>query len=106
MTNDIPDMHLADFGPTSTPTIRMDGTTNQLSIDWSGERPEEVIISADLLEGWVTERNGLVQAMRAQHAVLTKARLGRTINKEDWETVGLVEVGQPTINLKARASDE
>jgi hypothetical protein len=102
VTNDMPEIDLGDLIP-STPTIRRNAETNELSIEWDGDGPADVIISGALLEGFVTERNALVASNRAMHAVITKARLGQSINKADWESVGLTSApARPVIDLKSR----
>jgi len=98
----MPEIDLGDLVPTAAPIIRRNTDTNQLSIEWGPDgKPTDLIINADMLEGFVTERNVMVAANRAMYAVLKKARLGQAINRDDWVSVGLAK-SPVRIDLKAR----
>jgi len=102
VSNDMPEIDLGDLIPAAVPIIRRNTETNQLSIEWGPDgKSTDLIINADMLEGFVTERNVMVAANRAMHAVLKKARLGQAINKEDWASVGLAK-SPVRIDLEAR----
>jgi hypothetical protein len=84
------------------PTVIHDPATNHLSMNWNGERPDELIISADLLEQLITERNKVIDMIAAQQAVLQTCRLGRRPSVADWVSVGLADPGHVQIDLMAR----
>lgn len=42
------------------PTFVLDPATGLLSVEWNGERPDEVVVSTDLIDGWVERHNALV----------------------------------------------
>ena len=109
-----------DTGQAQGPTMSLDTTTNTVSLSWPDGRPEEVIVRTEALEDFVRVRNDLAHQLeqvghnareasksltemsaallRAQ-AVLRKFRLGHSVNKDDWESVGMFQVGGTELRM-------
>lgn len=101
--------------------MSLDTTTNTVILSWPDGRPDEVIVRTDALENFVRVRNDLAHQLeqvghnarelsknmtemsaallRAQ-LVLRKVRLGNAVNKEDWESVGMLQVGGPELRMR------
>jgi hypothetical protein len=92
-----------------TPTIRHDTQTDQVTIDWHDTRPSKILISAEVLQSLIDQRNAMatashVQARRisAMEILLTLIRLGRRPNRADWEAAQLTPL-PPAVRMSLLA---
>lgn len=87
-----------------------DATTDQVGISWSGDRPTEVLITMDLLEDMMRQRNEAATTIRDQkerigrlEMLLAIVRLGRRPSRADWESAQLPPLTQEArLDLLAR----
>jgi hypothetical protein len=108
-----------DYGPTGgapDPTFLHNTETDIVTINWHGQpRPNELMITTDLLEELIQHRNTLVRAaaeqgqrVSAMEMLLTIIRLGRRPNRSDWQAARLPaltkEVRLDLMSRKRRAS--
>jgi hypothetical protein len=101
-----PPTEVVDYGP----TFHRDEATGHIHIDWHGNRPENVMITADLLEHVVEQRNTMVTALATQDhrleamdMLLKIIRLGRRPSREDWDAAQLTPLTKEVrLNLLSR----
>jgi hypothetical protein len=105
------DVGQIDRIPSQDPVMTIDPETEQVSIAWPGGRPESVMITSDMLEEWIRDRNQMIEFIARQREkikrmrdVLSIIRLGRRPNRADWASVNMITMPKKTqVDVMRRA---
>lgn len=75
-----------------SPVFTMDTETGQVTVTWPHGMPSAVLMSPDMLQEWVDDRNGMVARIKQLEEVLATMRLGRRPSAEFWKGLNLPPV--------------
>jgi hypothetical protein len=88
------------------PQFTLNTVTNEVTVDWHGDRPEQVLITPASIEQIMENRNATMRELaaaqekiKALEMLVAIFRLGRRPNKRDWEEAGMPQVIDPDVRI-------